>query len=60
MADYDERPWGWGVCCHCGEDCDNEWDYDPATGRSTHQHCEANGEPERLPDYLQLDPIKVA
>ena len=54
----DERPWGWGCCSVCFLDCEDEDDYDPRTGKSTHRACEVR-EPESLREDLQLDP-KVA
>lgn len=36
--DSDERPFGWGVCAVCGEDCE-EQDYDPLIRRSAHPEC---------------------
>ena len=37
MSD-DDWPDGWGRCCICGEDCD-EQDYDARTRTSTHREC---------------------
>jgi hypothetical protein len=36
----DERPQGWGICARCGEDCDDEADYDPQRRISVHAVCE--------------------
>ena len=39
--DYPDRPLGWGICCACGEDCEDELDYDEVTRVSTCPTCRA-------------------
>lgn len=39
-ATGDDRPFGWGICAQCGEDCDDEADYNPLTRESLHPACE--------------------
>jgi hypothetical protein len=39
-ATGDDRPYGWGTCSICQEDCE-ESDYNPRTRVSTHRACAA-------------------
>ena len=41
--DHDERPFGWGLCSRCGEDCEDA-DYNPRTRTSLCRDCD-NYEP---------------
>ena len=36
--DPDERPYGWGLCCQCGTDCEED-DYDDGKQQSTCPTC---------------------
>lgn len=38
----DDRPWGWGICASCGEDCDDEADYDETLRVSICPACRQN------------------
>lgn len=53
MSAPDDRPDGWGICCVCGYDCEDESDYNAVTRTSTHRACEdrepQQAEPELVP-----------
>ena len=38
--DYPDRPWGWGIC-GCGDDCEDEADYDEVRQVSMCPDCRA-------------------
>jgi hypothetical protein len=54
MENNDERPYGWGRCYLCGEDCEED-DYDDDKRRSTCKKCHARQ--AQSADELQAEEV---
>lgn len=56
---YDDRPDGWGICCVCGKDCDDESDYNAVTRTSTHRACEDRAPKDAAPKQPDFSDFAV-
>jgi formylmethanofuran dehydrogenase subunit B len=55
MDSHLDRPYGWGICASCGQDCDDEADYDETTHVSICLACRAR--PAQSADEQQAEEV---